>query len=201
MPCPHLPDQRSRYTLRALEFGLQRKFGEGGVCMAKLVVVVGMPGSGKSYYIRALERHFPGVCVDDYMANSHGNSPRFTDSRWYAQLVRALREGRDSLIADIEYCDTWRRVEVEEVIRFDVPGVEIEWRFFENDPARCEANVVQRNRASVAEETRKIRDLSRKYQIPPGAAVIPVWTGPLGSNTSPNPALPPTAGAGDGSMG
>jgi hypothetical protein len=123
------------------------------------------------------------------MANSHGNSPRFTDSRLYADLVRALREGRDSLIADIGYCDTWRRVEVEEVIRRDVPGLEIEWRFFENDPAKCEANAVKRGRTSVTEEKRKIRDLSRNYQIPPGATIIPVWA-PAGQDAA-DAAAPP----------
>ena len=144
--------------------------------MAKLVVVVGMPGSGKSHYIREQQPQFPGVCAHDYMANSHGHSPRFTDSPLYTDLVRALREGKDSLIADIEYCDTWRRVEVEEVISRDVPGVEIEWRFFENGRAKCEVNAETRARSNVAEEKRKIRDLSRKYQTPPGAIIIPVWT-------------------------
>ena len=144
--------------------------------MAKLVVVVGMPGSGKSHYIRERQSQFPGVCAHDYMANSHGHSPRFTDSRYYADLVRDLREGKDSLIADIEYCDTWRRVEVKEVIGGDVPGVEIEWRFFENDPAKCEANAEGRTHSNVVQEKRKIHDLSRKYQIPRGAIIIPVWT-------------------------
>lgn len=144
--------------------------------MAKLVVVVGMPGSGKSHYIREQQPQFPGVCAQDYMANSHGHAPRFTDSRFYTDLVHALREGMDSLIADIEYCDTWRRVQVEEVIRRDVPGVEIEWRFFENDSAKCEANAERRSRSNVAEEKRKIRELSRKYQVPPGAITMPVWT-------------------------
>jgi hypothetical protein len=144
--------------------------------MAKLVVVVGMPGSGKSHYIKEQESHFPGVCAEDYMVNSHENSARFSDSQHYACLVCALREGKDSLIADIEYCDTWRRVEVEEVIRRDVPGVVIEWRFFENNPAMCEVNAESRARPNVAEEKRKIWDLSRKYQIPPGATTIPVWT-------------------------
>ena len=143
--------------------------------MAKLVVVVGMPGSGKWHYIHEQQPRFPGVCAHDYMADSQDHSPRFTDSRYYAELVRALREGRDSLIADIEYCDTWRRVEVEEVIHRDVPGVEIEWRFFENAPAKCQANVQRRARPSVAEEKRKIQELSRKYQFPPGAIVLPVW--------------------------
>jgi hypothetical protein len=144
--------------------------------MAKLVIVVGMPGSGKSHYIREQQPQFPGICVHDYMSNSHGHSPRFTDSRLYPNLVRALRDGKDCLIADIEYCDTWRRVEVEEVITRDVPGLEIEWRFFENDPAKCEANAERRARSNLAEEKRKIRDLSRKYQIPPEAIILPVWT-------------------------
>jgi len=144
--------------------------------MAKLIVVVGMPGSGKSLYIRKLQPQCPGVCAHDYMEKSHGHSPRFTDSRLYNDLVRALREGKSSLIADIEYCDTWRRVEVESVITRDVPGVEIEWHFFENDPAKCEENVERRNRPKAEEEKRKIRELSRKYQIPREARIIPVWS-------------------------
>lgn len=157
----------------------------GGEYMAKLVVVVGMPGSGKSHYIRGQQPLFSGVCSHDYMANSYGHSPRFTDSRWYADLVRDLREGKDCIIADIEYCDTWRRAEVEEVIRRDVLGVEIEWRFFENDPANCDANIERRSRSSVEVEKRNIRELSRKYQVPTGVIIIPVWAPTMGYDANP----------------
>lgn len=144
--------------------------------MAKLIVVVGLPGSGKSHLIRQRQAECPGVCVQDFMANSHGHSHRFTDSRHYGDLVRDLRAGKDCVIADIAYCDTWSRVEVEGVIRQDVPGVTIEWQFFENDPARCEANVEWRGRSNAPEEKKKIRELARKYHIPPDASVIPVWS-------------------------
>jgi hypothetical protein len=147
-----------------------------GKPMAKLIVVVGMPGSGKSNHVQELKRRCPGICAHDYMQKSHGNSPRFTDSRLYADLLGALREGKDSVIADIEFCDTLRRVEVEEIVSREVPGVEMEWHFFENDPIKCEANAGRRARKSFAEEKRKIWDLSRKYQIPPGAIIIPVWS-------------------------
>ena len=146
--------------------------------MAKLIVVVGLPGSGKSHYVREQRSSCTGVCAEDYMANSQDDSSRFTDSRYYSDLVRDLREGKDCVIADIEYCDTWRRVEVEEVISRDVPGVAIEWHYFENNPSQCEANVNRRGRGTAEEETRKIHRLSRKYQIPPGAKVLSVWATP-----------------------
>jgi predicted kinase len=154
----------------------KHKLGGVGVSMAKLIVVVGLPGSGKSDYVQRLKASCPGVRAEDYMAESNDDSCRFTDSRHYRALVRALREGKDSVIAEIEYCDTWRRVEVEEVITRDAPGVTVEWHFFENNPSQCEANVDSRGRESAAEEKQKIRRLSRQYQIPPGAKVIPVWS-------------------------
>jgi len=146
--------------------------------MVKLTVVVGMPGSGKSHYIEKHKSHYPGTCTQDYMRNSYNNSIHFTDSQHYDKLVLNLRNGNDSIIADIEFCDTWRRVEIEEVIRRDVPGVEIEWRFFENDPAKCEANAETRARKNIDEEKKKIRELSRKYIVPPGAIVLRIWEPP-----------------------
>lgn len=104
--------------------------------MGKLIVLVGMPGSGKSHYIKSLQPPLSGICLHDYMSNSHGDSKHFTDSRYYADLIRNLLEGKECLIAEIEYCDTWRRIEVEEVIKRDAPDAQIEWRYFENDPEK-----------------------------------------------------------------
>jgi predicted kinase len=143
--------------------------------MAKLIAVVGLPGSGKSHYVQRLRTSCAGVCAEDYMANSHNNSARFVDSRYYVDLVRDLREGQDCVIADIEYCDSWRRAEVEEVVRREAPAATIEWHCFQNDPQQCRANVDRRGRASAENEKRKICELSAKYQIPLGAKVIPVW--------------------------
>jgi hypothetical protein len=144
--------------------------------MAKLIVVIGLPGSGKSHYVRALRASYQGVCAEDYMAYSHNDSPRFAQSRHHADLVRDLRNGKDCVIADIEYCDTSRRVEVEQDIMRNVPGVLIEWHCFENNPSQCELNVDRRGRGNAGEEKQKIWHLSGKYQLPPNAKLIPVWT-------------------------
>jgi hypothetical protein len=144
--------------------------------MAKLIAVAGLPGCGKSHHVSELRKHCTGVCAEDFQAFAHNNSPRFTDSKHYADLIRDLRDGKDCVIADIAYCDTWLRVEVEEAVRRDVLGVEIEWHYFENDPGQCLANVVKRARGNdVKTQMQMVYEFSRKYCIPQGAIVVPVW--------------------------
>jgi hypothetical protein len=142
--------------------------------VVKLIVVVGLPGSGKSYRIRELKRSCPGTCVDDYLKDPVGGSPRFTDSRSYPDLVRDLRAGRDCAISDVEFCDTGRRVELEQVVAQDASGVVIEWQFFENNPGRCTANVERERGGDVAARKDRVRALARNYHIPPGGKPIPV---------------------------
>ena len=108
------------------------------------------------------------------MKDANQHSHRFTDSRHYPQLIRDLREGKDCLIADIAFCDTWRRIEAEQVVKCDVPSVEINWLFFENDPEKCKANARTRNRSNLKEELQNICELSKKYHIPLGVEVKPV---------------------------
>lgn len=140
----------------------------------KLLVVVGLPGSGKTCLLKALQETYSWRCFDDYMAKSINHSPRFSDSRHYWALIDALRSGEHCAIADIAYCDPERRVEIEQVLHEKIPDVTIAWLFFENDPRKCIENVERRYRPSVQEEKLKISELSRSYCIPPGARTIPV---------------------------
>lgn len=135
-----------------------------------------MPGSGKSTLIDKLRPKYPGIVAPDFHADAYNNSSKVTDSKNYAPLIKALREGKDSIIADIEFCDTWRRWEVEQVIKLDVQNVTIEWYFFENDPQACKKNAQTRNRPNLHEEIQKIDALSRKYFVPGAFQRNPVVT-------------------------
>jgi hypothetical protein len=143
--------------------------------LGKLIVVVGLPGSGKSHYIKSPKTHSTSVVAEDYMADSHNHGSCFTDSRHYDQLIHDLRHGKDCIIADIEFCAKSKQEEVEKEVRKCVPGVTIEWHCFENNPQQCAANVEQRSRNNAGEEKEKIHRLSRIYHIPNGAKVLPVW--------------------------
>lgn len=142
--------------------------------MAKLSVLVGCPGSGKSTFIEHFKEYYSGIRVQDFHSNAINHSPLFVNSRHYQSLINNLMEGKNCIIADIEYCRVARRQEVQDEIDTVIHNTEIEWIYFENDPSQCIRNVEKRNRPSKDEEIRKIRELSAQYQIPVGSKIIPV---------------------------
>ncbi len=142
--------------------------------MTKLIVVVGLPGSGKSYLVRCLAREYSAFSVEDYMKESINHLPLLTDSRHHNDLICSLREGRNCVIADIEFCKSLRRDELEKIVRDAVSGITIEWQYFENNPEKCIANVKRRNRPNAQQEIEKIGCLSKQYYVPPNVKPISI---------------------------
>lgn len=142
--------------------------------MAKLTVIVGLPGSGKT---ETIKRDFPTAqySADDFMANSHSDSPNFNASRKYDKLVEVLKSNKDCVVSDITFCRTVRRQEFNQVIAKAVPNVSMEWQFYANDADQCRKNVNARSRASLAAELAEINKLSPTYEIPANAKPLPVW--------------------------
>jgi hypothetical protein len=60
-------------------------------------------------------------------------------------------------------------------LRRNVPGYEVEWVYFENDPNKCRANVLRRNSAGDGRRVDGlIGTLSSIYTVPDGVEVIGV---------------------------
>lgn len=149
--------------------------------MPELIIIVGLPGSGKSTRVRELRSRGPGLFVEDFMKGVDPKSPirrspRFTDSRYYAELITSLRKDEPCVIADIIFCDTLIRLEAEQILRADVPRLKVTWEFFENAPAKCLKNAEQRARESLPRERRLIKTLSERYFIPVGVKAREVIT-------------------------
>jgi hypothetical protein len=139
----------------------------------QLLLVAGLPGCGKTTYLRELEQEGRRA-FDDFKACARNNSPRFRDSRHREALLAAVGEARKCVVADIDFCRSEARTEADLVLREDAPAVRSAWRFFENSPERCEVNIRRRNRPSLETDLRKMRQYSIVYQIPDGAQVLPV---------------------------
>ena len=127
----------------------------------KIVLVVGLPGSGKTTYLRQRQAECVGTAVvlDD---------PRMPDEVT-AAVQAALAQQADVLfITDPWLCLATARQQACEQLREHV----LEWVFFENDSSSCEANAYRRGTHDV---TGLIRQLSRQYEIPADAVVLPVY--------------------------
>lgn len=149
--------------------------------MAKLTVIVGLPGSGKSRWMQKRRDLYPGVYAEDFMANSRGDRPGFANSRHYDKLICALQDGLDSIIADIAYCDSGSRAEVEPTVRRSAPSTTMEWIFFEKNLDQCVRNIQARGKHEPDREPKVDREiaeahrLSKVYSIPECVKRLPVW--------------------------
>jgi len=139
-----------------------------------VILLAGLPGCGKTTHL--CQMHRDGWLVfDDYKAEAVDDCSAFRKSRKFGALVSALRDGLKCAVADIDFCKTESRAEAESVLFVEVPGVKLRWRFFENSPSACEANIRSRNRSSLPNDLEKLHKYSLLYRIPLGAEVLPVW--------------------------
>jgi hypothetical protein len=142
-------------------------------CSCVVLLLAGLLGCGKTTHLHDLQRNGWSV-FDDFKAGAIDDSPEFRKSLHFAALLARLHDGFKCVVADIDFCKTESRAEAERVLRAEVPGVEIGWRYFSHDEQACEANIKHRNRASLDADLRKLRKYSSWYLIPEGADVLPV---------------------------
>ena len=143
--------------------------------MPKLIIVIGLPGSGKSYYIKKLlgdKKIEPEYVYDDFHANAHNDSSKVTASRYFHSLIEGLKNGKNCLVSDIAFCKNERMEALKNTI---VEPCEIELHCFENNPTQCKKNIAIRARESANTEMSLVNSLTCEYQIPEGAKLIPVY--------------------------
>ena len=112
--------------------------------MSKLTILVGFPGSGKSYYINNIKEEYNGKVADDFMKDSKDNSREFLRSCHWEELVADLNDDRDCLISDIRFCNEEDRNNFESQLKKSVDNVVLDWQYFENNPDVCIRNVLSR---------------------------------------------------------
>lgn len=129
---------------------------------AKIIGLVGLPGSGKStYFSRAEFAQF--LQKDDI-----GAAEKHNGKGWQANendIRAAIKSGQSAIFSDIELCYSGKRNECEARL-----GTQIEWIYFENEPWKCALNCLYRfyfknSERPLHTEIRKIKRLSSVYQI------------------------------------
>jgi predicted kinase len=146
---------------------------------AHLILLGGLPGSGKSKYLERLETEGWTV-FDDFQKRAINNVALFRMSRHYSELVQALREGRPSVVADVRLVTAEYRDDAERTLRADLSGLAIELRLFELDQAQCAENIKNSpDPRDVPNRLRILGEFAPQHSMPQGAVRLPVWRPPV----------------------
>ncbi len=126
----------------------------------RAILIVGLPGSGKSYTLRKYD-------LVDWDIHD--------DLRNIGSIEKSLLSGRNVVIADVNLCDINVREDAEAyLIRLNTS---VEWIFFENDPEQCRKNVeFRKTQGDLREVEGTIRRFSKIYNPPENS--LKVWKCP-----------------------
>ena len=143
--------------------------------MARLTVIVGLAGSGKSHLTNeiAAEKGIPAF--HDFLARNL--IPYVTLSEGFCSLLIALHAGKDCVANEVclVHADKWAAfIKLMDMI-FE-KTVTINPIFFENTPAQCVANVDADNvKPNKKGRLEGIAYYTQAYSIPDGAETRPVY--------------------------
>jgi len=150
--------------------------------MGHLIVVVGLPGSGKSRFIVSETDRLRNAGelmaqpIHDYMHQSIGNSPDPRNSSYLEQLRADLAAGKTCLVADIAFTESRTRRALLGTLH-DIPALLVDWVFFANDLEQCLRNI-RWHQAKYGKNDSSREDAARRfsplYEIPTGFTVLPV---------------------------
>jgi len=145
--------------------------------MSKLIIIIGLPGSGKSNYMQELlisEKIEERYIYDDFHAKAEKDSPEVIASRHFTSLSESLKMGKTCMVSDIAFCNNERRKAFMSAMTEQCKNVKMELHCFRNEPGQCKENIKMRARKSADREMELVDELTDKYQIPTEAKQIPV---------------------------
>lgn len=138
--------------------------------MPKLIAVAGLPGSGKSFYLKEKKR-----C--GYRAISEICQDKWRD---WPTLRDCLNSGVDCITDSADFTALQRRKDLEALIKRDCTAdIDVVWHFFENNPTACLTNALRdcilKPEREFQNRIKNLFNMARQYEIPAGATILPVY--------------------------
>ena len=135
--------------------------------MAKVVFVVGLAGSGKTRLSQKLVQDENYAWVEALEHDKRQN---------VAKVVAHLKAGRDCVAEELQALTPHYRQAIEAELKREVPGTEVEFRFFENSLDKANANVRSRpeDKKTVDAHLDINTNVQKHYVIPKDATVLSI---------------------------
>lgn len=125
-----------------------------------IMFVIGLPGSGKTYYCNQLDPKVFNV-IDDI-------------SDLYALPLPAKADNRTLVLSSPQFCFPHTLEQAKKQLKILYPACTMSYVYFENDSAKCEANVEHRD--DKREVKGFIKLASNHYIIPEGVKPLAIFS-------------------------
>lgn len=104
--------------------------------MQRIIVLVGLPASGKTTETNRIQQVIPNIEVfDDFL----GVHKPIAEKGLFA-LLRSIEEGHDVVCNDVFLCREEDRQVFCRLLTTYAPNAEVTWKFYQNDPDKCHHN-------------------------------------------------------------
>jgi hypothetical protein len=115
----------------------------------QLIIIIGLPGSGKTYYSNQFKDY---TIFDDFVTHFYNG-----------KVLKSIKDGEKVCLIDPRLCifNVFERCITE--IELYIPRTDIKLVLFENTPSQCVKNVKNRDTRIVTSET--IQAYSEKYKL------------------------------------
>jgi hypothetical protein len=140
----------------------------------QLILLGGLPGSGKSFYLAALMKR-GWQNFDDFQSKTPNDSTDFRDSRQFAELMAALKAGERCVVADIRVIHREYRESALRALRGKIEASRLQFQNFENQPEICSRNVERDPDRRLECRLRAISHWANHHSVPSEAMLLRVW--------------------------
>ncbi len=149
--------------------------GVPGWAFVPLMLVAGLPGSGKTTWSRAVAARTGALLIDDF--KSRATDLELVNSPKLAHFSQAIGKGRPCIVVDVDFTRTEARSQLDDWLFSMFPRIGRPlWVFFENNPGQCRVNVLaDKTRTNTKARLTELDERAPNYIIPPLARVVPVW--------------------------
>jgi hypothetical protein len=132
--------------------------------MAKVIFILGLCGSGKTYLSEQLREQTGAEVFDNLLADGSG----------LPALIQCLKDGKDCIVDEVRLClPTYRDGIMKHLSQ--ITGLETHWICYENDLESANWNVMHRKNKGDPEGHLEINlRLHPHYDHPPDAEIIPI---------------------------
>lgn len=129
--------------------------------MQNIIVIVGLPGSGKTTLANKIkEVNKDYIIIDDPKNFSIDIEPHIVN-------------GQNIILVDPNLCFDKNRDRLVELIKKLNPNIKIDWIFFENNPTKCLNNIHLRSDNKNVKSF--IKQFSKFYRMPENSNVFEIW--------------------------